>query len=177
MNKTYSFLSGHREDLARGLELHIDRSALPSNVALELELDDDGKAFPLVQRAATRGAGDGGGVEWELLDHARWRTEVGGLTGTLLLAPGTRFRVDARAGRGVTFQGAVAAERDGKRVALLAEPKSVVRMQREPGEVRAFTLNATLNGAAPAGGPFLVLIEQRSPEGKTRGGVAVAFQF
>lgn len=180
--KEFSFISGNRADGSRGMQLHIDRSALPSHMKLGLWLDDDGSAFPRLDRPArARGAGapaHGQLAELVLLDRARLRTKMGTVEGLLTLEPGTRFDAELpnELGR-VALDGGRVVVRDGRRFAELEAARGVVQIDRQPHQLHVFTLRAERPAGAERGARYLVHVAQKNADGVTIGGVSVEFTF
>jgi hypothetical protein len=88
---TFPLLAGHLLNAERFMEILVDRSRLPKDMPLLLALDDDGRAFPLVDlrpviRPAER---DEGGIVF--LERTRIEAMLGCCRGVLTLEKGSRF--------------------------------------------------------------------------------------
>ncbi len=179
--KTFSFIAGHPADATRGMTLVIDRSALPDGMRLGMFLDDDGKAIPGFDRAATRRSAAGAasdGVEFVLLERTRIRARVAGVDGVLTVEPGTRFDRDA-GGDSVQAEldGGTLTYRDGRRYVDVTAPKAQVFVDKQPNAAHVFTLAADKPAGARPGEQYPVEVTQYARDGERCGAVAVLFTF
>ncbi len=181
--KTFSFSSGDQADRVHGLELIIDRSALPEDMKLSLWLDDDGTEIPGLERVRrdVRGRLTGNPAascsSFVLLDRARVAANLGSRSGVLTLEKGTRF--DAYGGAYQTpmkVRGGAIAVQEGRRLAAIRERQAVLTVDRKPGEVHVFTLVAEKPPSAQPGARYFVEVTQRSG-GVVAGAVACEFVF
>ncbi len=175
--KTFSFIAGNKYDPSHGMTVGIDRSRIPPNMRVRLQLDDDGKAFPRLPRPAVsaRGAEEGHVV---FVERTKLRVKLGDIEGNLHVEAGTRFELTGRARLGdVKVEGAAVSTRGQLRVAEITAHHAEFGIDKQPNDFHVFTIEADKPAGAQPGQYFRVDVTQKDAGGTVIGGIAVMFNF
>jgi subtilisin family serine protease len=173
----FPFVIGNRENTERLLSLVIDRSRLPADMPLLLRLDDDGKAFPLVDfEAGESDAEDGCGDALVFLAGTRVKTRLGCCAGVLTLGEGSRFECakDTKLGK-IKVKGGDVILRDGKRYVEVKGSSVKVQIEKAPNRLYPLSLVTTLPRNARSGEEFVIQVTQENAQGTTVGGAAMIY--
>jgi len=132
----FPFLAGNLRNAGRFIEILVDRSRLPKNMPLLLALEDDGRAFPLVDlRAAFKSTEryEGGIV---FLERTRIETMLGCCPGVLTLEKGSRFDCLVPVKRGkVSVKGGEGIVREEKRFVEIRDEIAIIRAEKQPNQL------------------------------------------
>ncbi|HTM46215.1 MAG TPA: hypothetical protein VL137_14745 [Polyangiaceae bacterium] len=175
--KTFSFLAGNKADPSNDVQIQVDRSSVPAGAKVGLWLDDDGKLFPQIPRASrVRPSGVALGAEFILLDRARIRTKLGAVEGVLTVEPGTKFDLEPSGeGRVLEHKGGEVSVVAGRRFLDVNAPIGVVRMNKQPNEVKVFTVQWEPPAGARRGERSIVHVTQKNATGTVMGGITIEF--
>ena len=175
--KSISFISGSAFDTSSGMDIIVDRSAIPTQMRLGMWLDDDGKAFPTLPRARPAG-GAGGEGEIVFIDATKLKMKIGGVEGIVSVAAGTRVDLTSKSTLGdVKVTGATVAYRGARRFAQITAPKAEFTIDKAPNAQHVLTLEAEKPSGARPGDQFRVDVAQRNASGVVVGGITVLFTF
>jgi subtilisin family serine protease len=178
---TFPMLAANELSEDTFMEILIDASRFAKESHLVLALEDNGKAFPLVEPARARvdngdGHGrdeDGDGIEF--LDRTRIRTVFAGCPGVLTLEKGSRFERERRPRlEKIRVEGGELVLRDGRRFVDIREPFVSIRLEKEPHVFYPLALHATIPEGA-RGEHFLLEASQRNAHGETVGGATAVY--
>jgi subtilisin family serine protease len=180
----FPFIMGSRYKTDRKVCLRIDRSRLPKDMPLLLSLDDEGKAFPLVDFAEVptnpyEEMADGCSENHIVfLERTRIKTQLGCCDGVLTLEKGSRFdgTKPNRLGK-VTVQGGDVLLRGDKRYVDIKDPVVVVEMEKEPNRIYPLSLQTVIPAAFENGHPLMIDVAQQNSQGETVGGAGVIYQI
>jgi subtilisin family serine protease len=173
---TFPFVAGAEKSRAEAIELVLDRSRIPEEIEVLLALDDDGKAFPMVDfddiwddRIGKRDDG------LQFLRRTHIRSRIGARVGVLTLEKGSRIEWAPHPRlENVKVEGGEVVLRDGNRYVVLRDPVVHVYARREPGRRYPLSIRLVVPEQAEPGERYLVTIAQR--EGRnTVGGVGALF--
>lgn len=171
----FPFLAGHVANAERIMEIVVNRAGLPKAMPLLLALDEDNDYFPQVDVDAARqdGRGEGGMV---FLEPTRIRMRFGCCEGVLTLARGSRFDCEpaARVGK-VNVQGGEVIVREGRRYVEIREERTVVRMEKAPGQLVPLLLQTEIPGDAEEEAQYPISVAQRDEAGQVVGGASVIY--
>jgi hypothetical protein len=172
----FPFLAGHAQNVDRSLQLVVNRSRLPGTMSLLLSLEDDGRAFPLVDlQPATPSPGRGEG-EVVFLERTRIETLFGGYRSVLTLEKGSSFdRPPSRKIGDVRVQGGEVIVRNNKRYVDIRDEVAVIHMEKQPNQVYPLALHTTIPADGARGATYAIDIAQRSERGETVGGATVIY--
>jgi hypothetical protein len=174
---SFPVIAGSLHNAERVMEVRVDRSQLPKEMKLWLSLDDDGRAFPLVDFSppsftATDGA-DSGIV---FLERTRIEATIACCRGVLTLEKGSRFDCPPSVKIGkVSVRGGVVTIRDDKRYVEIRENVAVLRMEKQPNQLYPFTLQTSIPANAQKGQQYIINIGQRNQREETVGGATVVY--
>lgn len=179
---SFAFIAGNQHDAEPRMSIKIDRSGLPKDMPLELALDDDGSAFPLVNfetqptnnNEQQNDDGDDNGLVF--LERTRVSVKLGCCRGVLTLEKGSRFdclKVN-KLGK-VTVKGGDVIVRDDKRYVEVKESAVTVEMEKSPNGIYPLSVQTTIPATAKKGEEFFIQVEQQNTEGTTVGGASVAY--
>lgn len=174
----FPFLAGHVQNASRSMEIFIDRSGLPKTMPLLLNLDDDGRAFSLVDLRPTTSAAEQNEADCVFLEPARLEGTFSGCRGVLNLARGSRFNCSPQVRiEDVDVQGGEIILRDNKRFVEVRQETAVIRMGKQPNRRYPLALHTTLPVEAKTDSTFTITIAQRNEREQTVGGATVAYVF
>jgi len=181
-NVSFPVIAGNEYDPEPRMSITIDRSRLPETMPLQLALDDDGSAFPLVNFEAQpttnneqQNDGDDNGLVF--LERTRVSVRLGCCRGVLTLEKGSRFdclKVN-KLGK-VTVKGGDVILRDDKRYVEVKESVVTVEMEKSPNSIYPLSLQTTIPATAKKGEEFSIQVAQQNTEGTTVGGAAMVYQ-
>jgi hypothetical protein len=178
----FAFIAGNQHDAEPRMSIKIDRSGLPKDMPLELALDDDGSAFPLVNFETLptndneQQNDDGGDNGLVFLERTRLKVRLDCGMGVLTVEKGSRFdclKVN-KLGK-VTVKGGDLIVRDDKRYVEVKESVVTVEMEKSPNGIYPLSLQTTIPATAKKGEEFFIQVEQQNTEGTTVGGASVVY--
>jgi subtilisin family serine protease len=173
----FPMVAGHLRNAERVLELVIDRSELPKEVELLLSLDEDGRAFPLVDfRRGESAPDDEDAADYRtiFLDRTRLDTTLGGCRGILTLKKGSRFDMRPHHGTGsVKVVGGEVILRDNRRFVLVREAQAKISLTKRPYELVPLALRATISDDSRHGAKYTIRVAQQNQRGERVGGATV----
>jgi hypothetical protein len=174
---TFPILAGNLQNEERIMEVLIDRSRLPRNMQLFLSIDDEGKAFPLVNLKPIPIAP----AEYKdesviFLERTRIETTLGCCRGILTLEKGSRFDCipSVRIGK-VSVKGGEVIMRNNKRFVEIRDDIAVVRMEKQPNQIYPLALNTTIPLEARSGQQYTIRLAQRNERTEVVGGATVIY--
>ena len=181
---TFAFVAGHRRSIDRSMTLVVERGQLPRTAKLLLSLDDDGKAFPLVDFTPSpvlpsERNGKDGMEETAIVFMERTKVEMkfGHCRGVMTLEKGSRFECNELSTVGeVTVQGGQVIVREGKRVVEITEDRAVIRAQKQARQIYPLSLRVSIPANAQKGQNYTIRVSQQSEKGETVGGATVIYQ-
>jgi subtilisin family serine protease len=172
---TFPFVAGNRHDAKRSMELIINRSQLPKEVPLLLSLEDDGKAFPLVDfslPAMTPSEQKGRIV---FLERTIIETTLGCLRGVLTLEQGSKFECLRPKIGNVQVSGGEIILRDDKRFVEIREKTASIRIDKQPNRLYPFSLHTRIPATAKENQQFTISVAQRDEKEEIIGGATVIY--
>jgi|GEM_PF-4107820 len=178
----FAFIAGNQHNAEPKMSIKIDRSGLPKDMPLELALDDDGSAFPLVnfEKQPTNDNeqqnDDGGDNGLVFLERTRLKVRLDCGMGVLTVEKGSRFdclKVN-KLGK-VTVKGGELIVRDDKRYVEVKESAVTVEMEKSPNGIYPLSVQTTIPATAKQGEEFSIQVEQQDTEGTTVGGASVVY--
>ena len=178
---SFPFIAGSLYNADRLMSIVIDRSRLPKTMPLLLALDDDGRAFPLVDFETGRTGeneqeGDCGDDGLVFLERARVRTRLGCCTGVLTLEKGSRFDcLEANELGKVIVKNGEVILRGGKRYVEVKESVVTVQMEKSPNRMYPLSLRTTLPATAEKSDQFFIQVAQQNAQGTTVGGATMVY--
>jgi subtilisin family serine protease len=172
----FPFLAGNLLNAERFLEILVDRSRLPKNMPLLLALEDDGRAFPLVDlRPVVKPAepSEGGIV---FLERTRIETKLVCCPGVLTLEKGSRFDclVPGKIGK-VSVKGGEVILREEKRFVEIRDEIAIIRAEKQPNQLYPLALQTSIPRNAQKGQQFMINVAQRNEKEETVGGATVIY--
>jgi murein tripeptide amidase MpaA len=163
----FRFLVGNVRNLARTLELVVDRSEFLRGVELLLD--------PFVDHPRVPAGHQSRPVELSRVvfpERTRLQLSVGRLAGLLEVAPGSSFSVlGVKEAMVLSCDGAIAVERDGRQVLIVQEEEALVRLVRDPGQLSEAALTFRLPGDATPGEVYRIRVAQLDEMREHVGGV------
>jgi hypothetical protein len=159
------------------MEIVVDRSRLPKAMGLLLALDDDGRAFPLVDLTPIEVPGEGKEGGMVFLDRTRVEATLGCCRGVLTLEKGSRFDCPpvVKIGK-VSVKGGAVILRDNKRFVEIRDEIAVIRAEKQAGQLYPLALLCQIPAEARQGDSYMVSLAQRDERGATVGGATVVYQ-
>ena len=173
----WPMLAGHVANAERVMEILVDGTALPTAMPLLLELDNDGKAFPLVD--LTPGAQDNeDDCATIFLERTRMEVTLGCCCrGVLTVEKGSRLECahKAKLGNVEVLKGGEVILRKGKRYVEVRESRTLIRVEKEPNQLYPIALHTTIPSGAKSGQQYPVTVAQRNAAGTTVGGAGMVW--
>jgi subtilisin family serine protease len=174
---SFPFLAGNRQNTERVMEVRVDRSRLPKDMRLLLALDDDTKAFPLVDLTPpdfTHAADDNGGMIF--LERTSIETTIGCCRGVLTLEKGSRFDCPPSVKIGkVDVKGGVVIMQGDKRFVEISEQTTIIRMEKQPRQLYPLALQTSIPANAHKGQQYMIRVAQRNQKEEIVGGATVVY--
>lgn len=173
---TFPFLAGNSLNAERSLEILVDRRRLPKTMPLLLALDDDKRAFPLVDLTPTfiPEEREEGGIVF--LERTRIETLLGCCRGVLTLEKGSRFDCLPPTGVGkINVKGGEVILRNGRRLVEICNETASIRLEKQPHQLYPLTLQTVIPNDAGQGQAFLISVAQRNEREETVGGATVVY--
>ncbi len=173
---TFPFLAGNVLNADLSMEVLVNRSRLPKNMPVLLALDDDGRAFPLVDLRPTITPVDReeGGIVF--LERTKIETMFGCCRGVLTLEKGSRFDCPpaVRIGK-VSVTGGEVILRDNRRFVEVRDEIAVIRMEKQANQLYPLALRCTIPSEAQHGDSYAISVAQRNIQEETVGGATVIY--
>lgn len=175
---SFPFLAGSLHNAERFMEIVVNRSLLPKDMRLLLSIDDDGKAFPLVDLTPSafipKDHCHGGTV---FLERTRIETTLGCCRGVLTLEKGSRFdcQPSARIGKLDIIKGGVVILHDDKRFVEVREDIAMIRMEKQPNQLAPLALQTSIPAFAQKKQQYMISVAQRNEKEETVGGATVIY--
>jgi hypothetical protein len=176
---TFAFVAGNRENSEQLMEILVDRSKLPKSMKLLLSLDDDGRAFPLVDFAPTDiSIMDNNGGKIVFLERTKIEATLGCCRGILTIEKGSRFDCLQLAKIGkVRVKGGEVILRNDKRFVEVKDDVAVVTMEKQPNQIYPFSLQTSMPADAKKDQQFAIRVSQRDQNGTVVGGATVIYMI
>jgi subtilisin family serine protease len=173
---TFPLLAGHVLNADPTMEIVVDRSRLPRTMPLLLALEDDGRAFPLVELRPTITPGEREEGAIVFLERTRIEATLGCCRGVLTLEKGSRFDcpLAVRVGK-VSVQGGEVIIRDDQRFVEVRDEIAIIRMEKQPNQLYPLALRTTIPAEAGNGDTYSITVAQRNAGGETVGGATVIY--
>jgi hypothetical protein len=173
----FPFLAGNIANAERSMEILVDRSRFARGIPLLLALDDDGRAFPLVDLKPTIKPTDGAEDGIVFLERTKIEATLGCCRGVLTLEKGSRFDCPpvVRVGK-VSVKGGEVILRDDKRFVEVRDEITIVRMEKQAHQLYPLALYWTVPSEAHHGDSFSISVAQRNDQGATVGGATVMYK-
>jgi subtilisin family serine protease len=173
---TFPFLAGNFHNPDRFMEILVDRSRIPRAMPLLLGLEDDSRAFPLVDLKPTMAPVEREERGMVFLERTKIEAMLGCCRGVLTLEKGSRFDCppDIRIGN-LKVRGGEVILRDGKRFVEIRDETTIVRVEKQPNRLYPFALHTSIPAGVEKGQPFLISVAQRNERGETVGGATVVY--
>ena len=159
------FIMGHRRNPDLYMELVIDRSTVPQEVALFLDPWDTKPYFPALKPPPPE---THRGITF--LDRTRLALSLCGCDGILTLEAGSTFECGTLSEEDIFLQGAAFVQQDGKRLIAIREDQAVVGLKKRPGEMRQMSLKLRVPDEARPSGSYHIDVRQRNTKQEVVGG-------
>ena len=176
----FPFIAGHFRNKDRFMDIVVENLTKVPGVKLLLDLDDDGKSFPLVKFGEVNQNGLSEHPEKDLifLERTKVETDFGGCRGVLTLEKGSRFHSgEKRKLRPAEVKGGVVIVKDGRRYVELREQKATIKLAKEPGIIYPLSVAFELPANVQKGSVLNFRVSQRDVRGTTVGGAAVIYNI
>jgi hypothetical protein len=172
----FPFIAGNLQNASRSIEILLDRTRLPKTLPLQLALDDDGRAFPLVDMRPTTPVFEQNEADIVFLERTMIEGTFSGRRGVLTLGKGSRFACSPKKKIGdVIVQGGTVSLRDNKRFVEICQDLAVIRLEKQPNQQCPLALHSTIPAEARIGDSFAIKIMQRDDRGQMVGGATVVY--
>jgi subtilisin family serine protease len=173
---SFPFIAGHVQNASRSMEILVDRGQLPKTMPVRIALDDDNKAFPMVDLRSTNPPVEQNEANIIFLDRTRIEGTLGGCRGVLTLEKGSRFGFSPSVRTGdVTVKGGEVTLRDNKRFVEIHQDLAVIHIEKQPNQQYLLVLHTTIPADARSGDNFHISVAQRDERGRTVGGATVVY--
>ena len=175
---SFPFLAGNLHNAQRFMEIVVNRNRLPKDVRLLLSIDEDGKAFPLVDLTppafTPKDRCHAGTV---FLQRTRIETTLGCCRGVLTLAKGSRFDClpPTKIGKLDIIKGGVVILQDDKRFVEIREDIAIIRMEKQPNQLVPLALQTSIPANAQKEQQFMISVAQRNEKEEIVGGASVIY--
>ncbi len=176
----FPFAAGSRFDDEQQIALTIDKSRMGKATNVLLSLDDAGSAFPLVDFTPTAGkvedpCGNGGMV---FLEKTTIETSLGCCKGVLTIEKGSRFDCLPKRTVGVIdIKGGELIIRGGKRYVEIREQKTIVRLEKQAGQMYPLSVHFDVPPTATKGEDMQLVVSQQNGRGETVGGATAIYMI
>lgn len=176
----FPFAAGNHFDEDTQIALTIDKSRMGKATNVLLSLDDDGSVFPMVDftfagsKTEDR-CGDGGMV---FLEKTTIETALGCCQGVLTLAKGSRFDCLPKRTVGVLdVKGGEVIIRGGKRYVEIREQKTVVRLEKQAGQMYPLSVQFDIPPTVQKGEELQLVVSQQNSKAETVGGATAIYMI
>ncbi len=175
---SFPFLAGNLHNAQRFMEIIVNRSQLPKDMRLLLSIDEDGKAFPLIDLTppafTTKDSCHTGTV---FLERTRIETTLGCCRGVLTLEKGSRFDClpPTKIRMLEIIKGGIVILQDDKRFVEIREDIAIIRMEKQPDQLVPLALQTSIPANAQKGQQFMISVAQRNEKEEIVGGASVIY--
>ena len=176
----FPFIAGHIKNEERFMDIVVENVVPQAGTKIFLNLDNDGKAFPLVDfdrvNQETHKPDDENGLVF--LETTKVETTLGCCRGILTIAKGSRFDcLPKKRVKPIKVKGGEIVVRNGKQYVELRGNKAIVQVEKEPGMIYPMSVDFELQKNIAKGSEFEIRVSQRDPRGVTVGGATAIYYF
>lgn len=174
----FPFIAGHIKNEERFMDIVVENIKTVPGTKIFLNLDDDGKAFPLVDfDRVNQGSpvkDDEKGLVF--LETTKVETVLGCCRGILTIRKGSRFDcLRKKHLKPIKVNGGEVIIRNDKRYVELRGTKMIVQVEKEPGIIYPMSIVFELPKKVTKGSEFQIRVSQRDQRGVTVGGASAIY--
>jgi hypothetical protein len=171
----FPFIAGNKQDDDSFMEIIINRSRLPKDVPLLLSLEDDGKAFPLVDFSPPPFVPSEKRGKFVFLEGTRIEIALACIHGVLTLEKGSSFECPSFKLGKVSVKGGEIILRKDTRFVDIRDNIASVRIEKQPKQLYPMCLHLSIPMNAKAGQQYPIQVAQRNNKEEMIGGATVIY--